>query len=95
MVSNMATPTTPFKNGQAVTLAIMSPGGPSDRIAGQVRGIILNTGRYESDVMLVPDDDNIEDARDLLAEEGLPLDDLREGPVYVLRNMNNEWLTVC
>lgn len=87
--------------GARLTVALMEPGGAVGREVGTVSGFVLNAGAVrpayrEFDLILNPAEYATEDAREELDHMlflcDLTLDDLREGPVYVLRNCQPEWV---
>jgi hypothetical protein len=83
-------PTVPkFQPGERVALDIVRSG--DDRVVGDVGCFVLNAGA-EYDLIISPgeyaDDDERECLNGLFVEAAdLDLEDFREGPVYVLRNM--------
>lgn len=82
---------TPLPVGSLVHALLLEPGTGSG--VGLVRAFVLNASRYESDVVLMPQgEDDVDDMRDMFRDADIDLEELLEGPVYVLRNMNNEWL---
>jgi hypothetical protein len=78
--------------GDTVDVTIFEPGGAVPREAGRIRGIVLNAGA-EYDVIIHPAEDT-EDVAHTLFLCDMSLDDVREGPVHVLRNCQPEWLTL-
>lgn len=81
-----------FERGNEVDVILTRCGGAAGREVGRIHGIVLNAGG-EYDVLLHPAED-VEEVAWILEEEGsgLTLEDLREGPVYVLRNCQLEML---
>lgn len=91
------TKTTKFEPGERVVLSIFSFGGADRRQLGDVACFVLNAGA-EYDLILSPseyvDEVERECLEGMLAASGLDdIEDLREGPVYVLRNMQEEDIT--
>lgn len=84
----------PLNPGRPGLLDILAP-GPGNKVIGQVEAIVLNGTEYidgEIDVILLPmSEDERARVRELLARVDIDLDDLSEGPVRVMRNMNAEW----
>ena len=81
-----------FQNGSSVYVSLARAMGYREIMVGELEAIVLHAGPGETDVMLLPSDANLADAAEILPEVELTLAGLREGAVYVLRNMNNEWL---
>lgn len=75
------------KAGQLVLALIREPGTGSGVAA--LETVVLNAGLYESDLILIPSEENLATAAEVLADIDVPLESLVEGPVYVLRNMQN------
>lgn len=84
--------------GDIHSLALYAPGGPvNPDPCGYLEVIILNAGIHECDCIISPAElqvktGSILQTAETLKECDVDLEDLREGPVYVLRNMNTEWL---
>lgn len=76
--------------GSHVYALIDEPGTGSG--VGAIEAFVLNAGRYESDVIIVPSEDNLVVAREILADADVNLDELLEGAVYIMRNVSNETL---
>lgn len=80
-----------YAKGDRVVVTLTEPGGATARPVGFVHGIVLNAGA-EFDVIVSPGEDT-EDLEHTLFLCDLSLEDVREGPVYVLRNCQPEQLT--
>lgn len=87
-----------IKKGDFVTVTLPEPGPVVPRRwCEPINCIVLNAGEYECDLIISPaeydGDDRLEDLATALHEAGLEsFDDIKEGPVYVLRNCNTEWV---
>lgn len=84
-----------FKQGDDVIVDIYDagPATPYPPV-GTVHGIILVASQHECDVLIHPEEDNLLEANELLERVGFAdgISEIQEGPVYVLRSMNVEWL---
>ena len=86
--------------GTRVEVKMFAPGGPIPQVpVAVVQGIILNTSAgQEYDVLISPAYNQSPETKEHLAwiisECDMDLEEIREGPVYVLRNMNREWISL-
>lgn len=90
---------TAFLPGDAVRVDIVEPGsGYRSLVAGHVYGFVLNAGG-EYDVIISPaeyrDADDREDLERLFRRCDVALADLAEGPVFILRNCQPEWMAAA
>lgn len=81
-----------YDNGTPVTIDIYDAGPAHAKPVGTLEGIVIQAGKYESEVMLMPTDDNLEEARLILPAVGVEMADIVQGPVFVLGACNNDWL---
>lgn len=76
--------------GDHVLFQLRSPGGSAEtcRVLLEVECIVLGDGQWEHDLLIHPGQlaDGLEDINDALVQCDMCLDDIQEGPVYVLRN---------
>jgi hypothetical protein len=73
-----------FKRGDRVITKIIEPGGGQVRYAGSVKCIVLHSG-IELTLMIDPMMDDVEEIKAILYAGGIEsMEDLRQGPVYVL-----------
>lgn len=78
----------PFPSGTHVNVLMEEP-DPGSGI-GAIEGFVLAPGPVFSNVVMVPSQENLNTAREILADLGDTLHAHREGPVYVLRDVRND-----
>lgn len=71
--------------GDDVVTTLIAPGGGT---VDYVRGLVLHAGEHELDMVIHPGED-FDRLCESFAKCDMKLEDLKEGPVYVLRNVQN------